>query len=166
MRGSAFSPIPASAPATLHQSSAFPFQDLGVIPGLGAQIPTTTTNTQQQVVMPQPSAPQQPPAPSMMSPLNVQTDQMVTLLAQLNALKLASQRNNNVNSNDIPLVPESLLELPGVFAAAPPSPPESLASSTSSSNDSISGTCGSPLEVSRSLRLPIFSKLSCSDDSD
>lgn len=159
--GSAFSPIPASAPATMQQSSAFPFQDLGVMPAVPAPVPNTSVPTQQ-VAMPPPPA-QQQPAASMMSPLNVQTDQMMTLAAQIHALNIANQRNNNMNTNNDALLRESL-DLLGVFA--PPSPPESLASSTSSSNDSISGTCGSPLEVSRSLRLPIFSKLSCSDDSD
>ena len=160
--GSAFSTIPASAPATLQQSSAFPFQDLGVMPAVPAPVPNTSVPTQQ-VAMPPPPAQQQQPAASMMSPLNVQTDQMMTLAAQIHALNIANQRNNNMNTNNDALLRESL-DLLGVFA--PPSPPESLASSTSSSNDSISGTCVSPLEVSRSLRLPIFSKLSCSDDSD
>ena len=158
--GSAFSSIPASAPATMQQSSAFPFQDLRVMPAVPAPVPNTSVPTQQ-VAMPPPPA-QQQPAASMMSPLNVQTDQIMTLAAQIHAVNIANQRNNNMNTNDA-LLRESL-DLLGVFA--PPSPPESLASSTSSSNDSISGTCGSPLEVSRSLRLPIFSKLSCSDDSD
>ena len=158
--GSAFSPIPASAPATLQQSSAFPFQDLGVMPTVPAPVPNTGVPTQQ-VAMPPPPPAQQQTAPSMMSPLNVQTDQMMTLAAQLHALNIAAnQRNNNLNTNN------DALDLLAVDLFAPPSPPESLASSTSSSNDSISGTCGSPLEVSRSLRLPIFSKLSCSDDSD
>ena len=155
---STFSPIPASAPASVQQNSAFPFQDLGVMPAVTAPVAGSSGSTQR-VVVPTP----QQSAPSMVSPLNVQTDPMITLAAQLHAqLVIANQKNNNVNTNDA-LLRESLDLL---RMCAPPSPPESLASSSSSSNDSISGTCGSPLEVSRSLRLPIFSKLSCSDDSD
>ena len=161
LMGSAFSPIPVNAPTSLQQNSAFPFQDLGVMPAVPAPVTGSSATTQQQAIV----YPPQQPAPSMVSPLNVQTDQQMitTLAAQLHALTMANQRNNNLNTNDA-MLRESLDLLGGVYA--PPSPPESLASSTSSSNDSISGTCGSPLEVSRSLRLPIFSKLSCSDDSD
>ncbi len=151
LMGSAFSPLP-TATGNLQHNSAFPFHDLGVMPALPESF------------VPPPPAPAVPTSSAtqgMLSPLNVQTDQVLTLASQLHALTVSNQRNNNLTSHDA-LLRESLEVLRGVYA--PPSPPESLASS--SSTDSISGTCGSPLEVSRSLRLPIFSKLSCSDDSD
>ncbi len=139
-QGGVFSPIaPASAPAGLQQAqqlgSAFPFHDLGVLPTV--------------------------PEASLLGPLNVHTEQDVAvaaLAAQLQVLNVTNQRNNNINCNDT-------LDFLGMFLP-PPASPESVTSSSSggSSHDSISHTCSSPLEVSRSLRLPIFSKISCSDD--
>ncbi len=170
--GSAFSPLPpASAPVTM--GNAFNFQDLPVpthmIPQPLQQQPPQPL---QQQCLPQPLQQTQPQQlqqnqsqqqASMLTPLNVQTDHVVNIAAQLQALTLANQRNNNLNQLNDSLL-QSTYDMLGAFPA-PPSPPESLGSSSTSS-DSIIGTCGSPLEVSRSLRLPIFSKLSCSDDSD
>ncbi len=170
--GSAFSPLPpASAPVTM--GNAFNFQDLPVpthmIPQPLQQQPPQPL---QQQCLPQPIQQTQPQQlqqnqsqqqASMLTPLNVQTDHVVNIAAQLQALTLANQRNNNLNQLNDSLL-QSTYDMLGAFPA-PPSPPESLGSSSTSS-DSIIGTCGSPLEVSRSLRLPIFSKLSCSDDSD
>jgi len=79
----------------------------------------------------------------LMRPLNVQTDNHMTqsaldtqnaLVSALNALQLQRQHES-----------------------APPSPPES-----DSGDSGVS--CGSPLDISRGLRLPIFSQLSCSAD--
>ncbi len=172
--GSAFSPLPpASAPVTI--GNAFNFQDLPVPTHMIPQplqqqppqplqqqcIPQPLQQHQQTQAAQQQFQQNQSQQPSMLTPLNVQTDQVVNIAAQLQALTLANQRNNNLNHDSLL---QSTYEMLGAFPA-PPSPPESLGSSSTSS-DSIIGTCGSPLEVSRSLRLPIFSKLSCSDDSD
>ncbi|XP_013386293.1 mRNA decay activator protein ZFP36L1 [Lingula anatina] len=62
---------------------------------------------------------------------------------------LAAALSNQHNNNDSVFVEE-------VFGAPPPSPPDSLVGEEQ--------TCGSPLDVSRGLRLPIFSRLSLSDD--
>jgi len=101
---------------------------------------------------------------SYLTPLNVQTQHVNSaspdinaLQQQFNALLNLNQRNNNHN----------------VFRdmeafVAPPSPPDSISgdsvgSSSSHSSAGSSGftnTCGSALDVSKSLRLPIFNRLS------
>lgn len=81
------------------------------------------------------------PSPTMSPVVNNLARQQV---AHFDFVAALNQRNNN----------ESVF-IDDVFGA-PPSPPESLVG-----DDQI---CGSPLDVSRSLRLPIFSKLSISDE--
>lgn len=79
-----------------------------------------------------------------MTPLNVQTtDPLVSLAAGLQAASL----RNNLTTTD------ALRELNDAFYT-PPSPPDSL-----NGDSIITNTCETPLEVSRGLRLPIFSRL-------
>merc|ERR550532_914762 len=86
-------------------------------------------------------------------PLNVNTDHIASLAAGLQAVSL-NQRNNN-NSN---LVDANILrDLADLLVGYSTHSPDSMASHTGS--ESSASTCGSPLEVSRGLRLPIFSQL-------
>lgn len=97
----------------------------------------------------------------LLAPLNVQTgspDALAALTASLQAATLrereqvvAALRENQRNNNS--LHPQDSSDMTWM----PPSPPDSL------NGDSIASTstCGSPLDVSRGLRLPIFSQLSC-----
>lgn len=111
---------------------------------------------------------------SLLTPLNVQTQlnnvnnsSMDALSQQLNAILNLSNhyqhRNMNNNHN---VFGDSWDVFP-----APPSPPDSISGesvgsvSSSSSNGSISSqnTYGSPLDISKQLRLPIFNTLSQED---
>lgn len=86
---------------------------------------------------------------SMMTPLAVNTQQQaqrISLDTQTAMLTAALQALQMQRRREMP---------------APPSPPDS--DSGDSGVSSVESTCGSPLEVSRGLRLPIFSRLSCSD---
>lgn len=106
---------------------------------------------------------------NLLAPLNVNTTQMqqnptssdINILSQqLNAMMNLNQCNSNHNVFD-----HSTWDL----TPAPPSPPDSISgdsvgshSSTGSSGANIP-TCGSPLDISKSLRLPIFNQLSQED---
>ena len=115
---------PASAPAA--PSRAFTFPE------------TARPPRAQQLV--------KPPTPTpIMTPLNVQTDPIISLAAGLQATTL-NQRNNSL-TNDV------LRELNNSFYT-PPSPPDSL----DGDNIPAGNLCDSPLDVGRSFRLPIFSQ--------
>ena len=112
----------------------------------------------------------QPQAPlsGLMSPLNIRTDPIASLSADMQAVMLQDQQQNQRNNmnlfNSLQLQkPMGMFGLAGFTGLennpyAPPSPPDSLSgdSSSSSSSMSTSSMCGSPLEMSRALRLPIF----------
>ena len=85
----------------------------------------------------------------MLSPLNVQTDSYVNHHNATNAAPINNQRNNNET-----VFADTFIE---VFCGTPPSPPDSLC------GEQPMNTCGSPLDISRGLRLPIFSRLSIED---
>lgn len=112
-------------------------------------------------------------AASFLTPLNVQTaatanqnlaSEINILQQQINVImNLSNQCNNNPNPN----VFDSAAPTWDLAAPAPHSPPDSisgdsLGSASSGSCGSIN-TCESPLDVSKSLRLPIFNKLSLDD---
>lgn len=101
---------------------------------------------------------------SSISPLNIQTvDPLLSLAATLKTLKLSQCLNNRQ------IIDESLYSLlrDNEFQWAPPSPPESLSSGDSGWSSNMmnvddcpctDSTCDTPLDVSRGLRLPIFSQ--------
>ncbi len=93
------------------------------------------------------------PSTPIMAPLNVHTDPIASLTAGFQAASLASNHRNNNNDN-IFFRDSNMRDF-----YAPPSPPDSLSGDSMTSTS----TCGSPLEVSRGLRLPIFSQLSVTD---
>ena len=117
---------------------------------------------------------QLPPSPPVMSPLNVHTTLASDLSSQLgNTLTTSGlQQHNSIhnhrnNNNSV------FLEKFNDIFGAPPSPADShgstgsgstgssVGSTCSSGSSSLEmGTCGSPLDLSRSFRLPIFNKLS------
>nr|AAB69448.1 Tis11 family protein [Crassostrea virginica] len=114
-------------------------------------------------------------AASLLTPLNVQTattanqnlaSEINILQQQINVIMNLSNQCNNNNPN----VFDSTAATTNTWDLAPPaphSPPDSisgdsLGSASSGSCGSIN-TCGSPLDVSKCLRLPIFNKLSQDD---
>lgn len=127
-------PPPVSAPAMVN--SAFPFQDV-------------TSHTQSHQHPHYQQQQQQQQKASLMMPLNIQTETIANLAAGLQATSL-NQRSNTTDISTSMALQEGLRDL----LWSPPSPPSSVDSST---------TCGSPLDVSRSLRLPIFSKIVSED---
>lgn len=126
------SPIPASAPVVSNTPSAFPFnlQDL-------------------QAAMPGNNSP-------VMAPLNVQTDPL-GLQAVAASLNKHNQQNNNYSMfQDCRPSCSSTYDVFGC-----PSPPDSLSGDSAASSDiSVPSSCSSLLDLSRGLRLPIFSQLS------
>lgn len=111
-------------------------------------------------------------AASLLTPLNVQTaatanqnlaSEINILQQQINVImNLSNQCNNNPNVFDTATTWD-------LARPAPHSPPDSISGDSLGSASSSSGscgsinTCGSPLDVSKSLRLPIFNKLSHDD---
>jgi len=89
-------------------------------------------------------------AASMLAPLNVHTDPLSNLAAGLKATTL------NTPADIMAAHHSAQEELNGgdMVFNTPPSPPDSL------SGDSIIGSCGSPIDLGRGLRLPIFSRIS------
>jgi len=126
------SPVPASAPVVSNSSSAFPFnlQDL-------------------QAAMPGNNSP-------VMAPLNVQTDPL-GLQAVAASLNKHNQQNNTYSMfQDCRPSCSSTYDVFGC-----PSPPDSLSGDSAASSDiSVPSSCSSLLDLSRGLRLPIFSQLS------
>ncbi|OWF50730.1 mRNA decay activator protein ZFP36L2-A-like [Mizuhopecten yessoensis] len=103
--------------------------------------------------------------PSLLTPLNVQTQgstDMNMLQQQFNAILNISQNQQN-NNQCVFTEMDSFV--------APPSPPDSISgdsvgSASSLSSNASSGftnTCGTVLDISKSLRLPIFNRLSQDD---
>lgn len=102
---------------------------------------------------------------SLMRPLNVQINEInvqTNTVAPQQPTQLVQQEPS---SEDILSAALQALQLQRAgrreMMVAPSSPPDS--DSGDSGISSVNSTCGSPLEVSRGLRLPIFSQLSCSD---
>lgn len=106
--------------------------------------------------------------PSLMTPLNVQTQgstDMNMLQQQFNAILNISQNHQNNNNQCVFSDMDSFV--------APPSPPDSISgdsvgsasslSSSSSNGFTNTNTCGTALDLSKSLRLPIFNRLSQDD---
>jgi hypothetical protein len=85
---------------------------------------------------------------SLMMPLNIQTETIASLAAGLQATSLRSKCTDNTTSMGLQ---EGLRDL-----WSPPTPPSSVESMSMQ-------TCGSPLDIGKSLRLPIFSKLVSED---
>lgn len=96
-------------------------------------------------------------------PLNKQ--QIHHLNRALNQISLTVLNHRNLNFESVDSVftePTPVINAPG--PEAPPSPVGSLISELDNNQNCGSPTCTSPLDVSRNLRLPIFSQLSISDD--
>jgi len=88
---------------------------------------------------------------------------LANLANSLHALSIQRARESGVTAPGM-----TLADLQAALVPGPPSPPESISgdsgvSSGSGGMPSTASSCGSPLEVSRNLRLPIFSQLSNRD---
>lgn len=97
--------------------------------------------------------------------LQLNKQQIHHLNRALNQITLAvtNHRNSNFDSVDSVFHEPTVINAPG--PEAPSSPVGSLISEMDNNNQNCgSPTCTSPLDVSRNLRLPIFSQLSISDD--
>ena len=97
-----------------------------------------------------------------MSPLNIHTDQIASLSAGIQAALTLNQRNNfanNLHHHHGHTTVTAFGSPVDHDMYAPPSPPDSICGDSSSSL-SGSSMCGSPLELSRGVRLPIFAALS------
>ncbi|XP_067682185.1 mRNA decay activator protein ZFP36L2-A-like [Haliotis asinina] len=116
------------------------------------------------------------------TPLNVQTQLNINVNVNNSAMDFTTMQFNSVlnlnqrNDNQQTVFEDNLLDLctslcsrdtmcaNDVFATAPPSSPESISGdsigSIASQGSSSYGTCGSPLDVGKSLRLPFFNQLS------
>ena len=143
----AYTPPPASAPAAPVSSCAFTFPEYITLQSQAAMQQNSSNHS---------------------TPLNIQTDQLVS---SLNSLHLSQSNSvtvqNNMHNN---LLNETLLSgsLTDPSVVAPPSPPESLNGDTSPVPPSPPAStaapgCSSPLDIGRGLRLPIFSRLASKD---
>lgn len=104
--------------------------------------------------------------------INMHAAQQKQSQAAEEAVALANLANS-LHALSIQRARESGVSAPGMTLAdlqaalVPPSPPESVSGDSGVSSTGVSSTtpssCGSPLEVSRNLRLPIFSQLSNRD---
>lgn len=96
---------------------------------------------------------------SVLAPLNVQTHQQVNSDVHILQQQLAMMNfNNQHNNKNVQMNNRCVFSEMGTFVSSP-SPPDSISGDSVGSNTSSNFNCGA-LDISKSLRLPIFNKLS------